>query len=101
VSASSERFIQKARGLAADEVFLDLVDAAASSAQAQAQAQARAHAVAALTGDWGAVWSRSGSMTRPPGDEMIDEASRKMARAIVARGSAGGFASGEPGQIGE
>ena len=32
------------------------------------------------------------------GDEMIDEASRKMAQAIVARGNAAGFASGEPGQ---
>jgi citrate lyase subunit beta/citryl-CoA lyase len=35
------------------------------------------------------------------GDEMIDEASRKMAQAIVAQGNAAGFASGEPGQAGE
>ena len=30
------------------------------------------------------------------GDEMIDEASRKMAQAIVARGNAAGFASANP-----
>ena len=35
------------------------------------------------------------------GDEMIDEASRKMAEVIVARGNAAGFASGEPGQTPE
>ena len=49
VPASSERFIEKARGLPADEVFLDLEDAVAPSAKAQA----RANAVAALTADWG------------------------------------------------
>jgi citrate lyase subunit beta / citryl-CoA lyase len=49
VPASSERFIAKARGLAADELFLDLEDAVAPSAKAQA----RANAVAALAGDWG------------------------------------------------
>jgi citrate lyase subunit beta / citryl-CoA lyase len=49
VPASSERFIEKARGLPADEVFLDLEDAVAPSAKAQA----RANAVAALTRDWG------------------------------------------------
>nr|MDQ2815561.1 aldolase/citrate lyase family protein [Actinomycetota bacterium] len=36
VPASSERFIAKARGLAADEVFLDLEDAVAPAAKAQA-----------------------------------------------------------------
>ena len=35
------------------------------------------------------------------GDEMIDQASRKMAQAIVARGDAAGFAPSEPGQIEE
>jgi len=35
------------------------------------------------------------------GDEMIDEASRKMAEAIVARGNAAGFALGETGQVPE
>ena len=35
------------------------------------------------------------------GDEMIDEASRKMAEVIVARGNAAGFAPGEPGQTPE
>ncbi len=35
------------------------------------------------------------------GDEMIDEASRKMAEVIVARGNAAGFAAGEPGQTPE
>jgi citrate lyase subunit beta/citryl-CoA lyase len=49
VPASSERFIAKARGLPADELFLDLEDAVAPSAKAQA----RANAVAALAGDWG------------------------------------------------
>jgi citrate lyase subunit beta / citryl-CoA lyase len=49
VPASSERFIAKARGLPADEVFLDLEDAVAPAAKAQA----RANAVAAAAGDWG------------------------------------------------
>src|ERR1700737_3956794 len=49
VPASSERFIEKARGLPADEVFLDLEDAVAPAAKAQA----RANAAAAVTGDWG------------------------------------------------
>ena len=35
------------------------------------------------------------------GDEMIDEASRKMAEAVVARGNAAGFAQGETGQSSE
>ena len=47
--ASSERFIEKAHGLQADEVFLDLEDAVAPAAKVQA----RANAVAALAGDWG------------------------------------------------
>ena len=49
VPASSERFIEKARGLPADEVFLDLEDAVAPAAKPQA----RANAAAALAGDWG------------------------------------------------
>ncbi len=49
VPASSERFIEKARGLPADEVFLDLEDAVAPGAKAQA----RANAAAAAAGDWG------------------------------------------------
>ena len=49
VPASSERFIEKARGLPADEVFLDLEDAVAPAAKAQA----RANAAAAVAGDWG------------------------------------------------
>src|ERR1700748_2035992 len=49
VPASSERFIAKARDLAADQVFLDLEDAVAPSAKDAA----RASAVAALTsGSW-------------------------------------------------
>ena len=36
VPASSERFIAKAHGLPADEVFLDLEDAVAPAAKAQA-----------------------------------------------------------------
>jgi citrate lyase beta subunit len=42
VPASSERFIEKARGLPADEVFLDLEDSVAPSAKAQARANAAA-----------------------------------------------------------
>ena len=49
VPASSQRFLEKARGLPADEVFLDLEDAVAPAAKAQA----RANAAAAVTGDWG------------------------------------------------
>ena len=49
VPASSERFISRARGLAADEVFFDLEDSVAPSAKEQA----RANAAAALGGDWG------------------------------------------------
>jgi citrate lyase subunit beta/citryl-CoA lyase len=49
VPASSERFIEKARGLPADEVFLDLEDAVAPAAKVQA----RANAAAAAAGDWG------------------------------------------------
>jgi citrate lyase subunit beta/citryl-CoA lyase len=49
VPASSERFISKARGLPADEVFLDLEDAVAPGAKAQA----RANAAVAVGGDWG------------------------------------------------
>jgi citrate lyase subunit beta / citryl-CoA lyase len=49
VPASSQRFLSKARGLPADEVFLDLEDAVAPAAKAQA----RANAAAAVCGDWG------------------------------------------------
>src|SRR5256884_5206727 len=49
VPASSDRFIEKAHGLPAGEVFLDLEDAVA----AVAKAQARANAAAAVAGDWG------------------------------------------------
>jgi citrate lyase subunit beta/citryl-CoA lyase len=50
VPASNPRFIEKARGLAADEFFLDLEDAVAP----QAKEKARASVVAALNdGGWG------------------------------------------------
>jgi citrate lyase subunit beta / citryl-CoA lyase len=50
VPASNPRFIEKARGLPADEFFLDLEDAVAP----QAKAEARANVVTALNdGDWG------------------------------------------------
>jgi citrate lyase subunit beta/citryl-CoA lyase len=49
VPASNERFIEKARELAADEVFLDLEDAVAPSAKEQA----RVNAAAAVRGGWG------------------------------------------------
>ncbi|MFF3665279.1 HpcH/HpaI aldolase/citrate lyase family protein [Microtetraspora malaysiensis] len=49
VPGSNPRFIEKAQGLAADEVFLDLEDAVAPAAKEQA----RENAVAALRdGDW-------------------------------------------------
>jgi citrate lyase subunit beta/citryl-CoA lyase len=50
VPASNPRFIEKARGLPADEFFLDLEDAVAPGAKEEA----RANVVAALNdGDWG------------------------------------------------
>jgi citrate lyase subunit beta/citryl-CoA lyase len=50
VPGSSPRFLEKARGLAADEVFLDLEDAVAPAAKQDA----RASVIAALrSGDWG------------------------------------------------
>ena len=51
-----------------------------------------AHARATTAGQRGAVML---------GDEMIDQASRKMAQAIVARDKAAGFAPGESGQVPE
>lgn len=50
VPGSSERFLTKARGLAADAVFLDLEDAVAPPAKAEA----RRLIVAALAEDWAA-----------------------------------------------
>jgi citrate lyase subunit beta/citryl-CoA lyase len=49
VPGSSERFLAKARGLAADEVFLDLEDAVAPAAKPAAR---RAVAAALRAGDW-------------------------------------------------
>jgi citrate lyase subunit beta / citryl-CoA lyase len=49
VPASNQRFIEKARGLPADEVFLDLEDAVAPAVKAAA----RANAAAAAAGEWG------------------------------------------------
>jgi citrate lyase subunit beta / citryl-CoA lyase len=49
VPGSSQRFLEKAQGLAADEVFLDLEDAVAAGAKQDA----RANVIAALrSGDW-------------------------------------------------
>src|ERR1700678_3422225 len=48
VPASNERFIEKAQGLPADEVFLDLEDSVAPAAKEQA----RANAADAVGGDW-------------------------------------------------
>src|SRR5713226_2909485 len=49
VPGSSPRFLEKAQGLAADEVFLDLEDAVAPAAKRDA----RANVIAALrSGDW-------------------------------------------------
>ena len=50
VPGSSDRFIAKARGLPADEVFLDLEDAVAPARKADARA---AVAAALRDGDWG------------------------------------------------
>jgi len=49
VPGSSPRFLEKARGLPADEVFLDLEDAVAPAAKADARTQV----AAALRADWG------------------------------------------------
>ena len=49
VPGSSPRFLEKARGLAADEVFLDLEDAVAPAAKADARTQV----AEALRADWG------------------------------------------------
>src|SRR5256885_3774985 len=49
VPASNPRFIEKARGLAADEIFLDLEDGVAP----RAKEEARGNVFAALNGDWG------------------------------------------------
>jgi citrate lyase subunit beta / citryl-CoA lyase len=49
VPGSSPRFLEKARGLPADEVFLDLEDAVAPSAKASARPQV----ARALQADWG------------------------------------------------
>jgi citrate lyase subunit beta / citryl-CoA lyase len=49
VPASNQRFIDKARDLPVDELFLDLEDAVAPAAKEQA----RANAAAAVSGDWG------------------------------------------------
>jgi citrate lyase subunit beta / citryl-CoA lyase len=49
VPGSSPRFLQKARGLPADEVFLDLEDAVAPAAKADARLQV----TQALRADWG------------------------------------------------
>jgi hypothetical protein len=136
---SSQRFLDKARGLAADEVFLDLEDAVAPAAKEAA----RRNVIAALTaGGWGGklvavrvngaatrwayrdvaeVVAAAGRCTRarstsstgpsrpartttsepssswtptattPPSDEMIDEASRKLALVVAAKGRAAGL----------
>ena len=52
VPGSSQRFLDKARGLAADEVFLDLEDAVAPAAKAAAP---RRHGLAAIDGP---TWRR-------------------------------------------
>jgi citrate lyase subunit beta / citryl-CoA lyase len=49
VPGSSPRYLEKARGLAADEVFLDLEDAVAPAAKADARTQV----AEALRADWG------------------------------------------------
>ena len=131
VPASSERFLAKARDLAADEVMLDLEDSVAPSAKSLARGlaveglRAAATSVAALgfDGKWvlhpaqvavvnelftpsaadyeravailAAYEKATASEARGAvmlGDEMIDEASRKMAEVIVARGDAAGYA---------
>ena len=103
---SSERFIAKADGLPADEVFPDLEDAVAPAAKAQA----RANAVAAVTGDWGGrvlavrvndastPWARRTSSTSsPPRTARHDRAaegdltrSRGVAGPAARAGGAGG-----------
>ena len=80
VPASSERFIEKAHGLPADEVFLDLEDAVAPAAKAQA----RANAAAALAGDWGGRL-----VAVRVNDASTQWAHRDMIDVVSAAGSAG------------
>jgi citrate lyase beta subunit len=118
VPGSSQRFLDKARGLAADEVFLDLEDAVAPAAKEAA----RRNVIAALNdGGWGGklVAVRVNSAFAPSqedyeraeliidayryytsvehrgavmlGGEMIDEASRKLALVAAANGRAAGL----------
>ncbi len=63
VPGSSPRFLEKARGLPVDEVFLDLEDAVAPAAKPAA----RGAVVEALNGGgWAARSARSGSTTPAP-----------------------------------
>ena len=75
VPASSERFLARAREVAADEVMLDLEDSVAPAAK-------DAYERATTAQQRGAIMF---------GEEMIDEASRKMALALVAKGAAAGL----------
>jgi HpcH/HpaI aldolase/citrate lyase family len=94
VPGSSLRFLDKARGLPVDEVFLDLEDAVAPGAKPGA----RGAVIQALNGGgWeGKIRAvRINDATTGAvmlGDEMIDEASRKLALVTAAKGRAAGLA---------
>lgn len=91
VPASSERFLAKARDLPADQVMLDLEDSVAP----RAKPAARELAVAALqSGGLGGklVTVRVNGVTTPWAyQDVIDEASRKLALMIAAKGAAAGL----------
>ncbi len=81
VPGSSERFLVKARSLAADELILDLEDAVAPAAKDAA----RTLIVEALTAGPTENW------TAPLRAVRINEASRKLALVTAARGRAAGL----------
>ena len=102
VPASSERFIAKAQGLPADELFLDLEDAVAPSAKAQA----RANAVAALAGDWGGKLvavrvndATTGWAHRDVIDLLSAASGGAASRAAASRAAASGGAAAAPDVI--
>ncbi len=97
VPGSSDRFIEKARSLPVDGLFLDLEDAVAPAAQAESRRRvvdalnfARAQRI--MTAYAPATDAANGSVGAiVVDDEMVDEAGVKLAAAILARGRAAGM----------
>jgi len=88
VPASSGRFLARARDLPADEVMLDLEDSVAPAAKEAA----RGRAVAALAATSVAALGYDGKWVLHPAQVDVDnEASRKMALMVAAKGEAAGL----------